>query len=694
MTTQKVQLALSRDIAFNKLVLSQANVRRIKTGVSIEELAEDIARRGLLQSLNVRAVTDAAGNETGMYEIPAGGRRYRALELLVKHKRLAKTALVPCVVREGGIAEEDSLAENVQRAALHPLDQFRAFQALRENGISEDEIAARFFVAVTVVRQRLKLAGVSAALLDVYADDGMTLEQLMAFSVTDDHERQDQVWAQIQSSWSKEPYVIRRMLTEKIVRVSERRVQFVGLEAFQEAGGSVMRDLFTEDNGGWIGDVALLDRLVAEKLDAEALLVAAEGWKWVEKSIDFPYGHTNGLRQIDPVPSELSDERQVALGVLLAEQDELEAQYGEADELPEEVDQRLGELEAEIAAFDHERFSFLDADKAVAGAFVSIASNGGVEVERGFVRAEDEADLVRDQPSTAGDTGTVNAGTTSSSHGESADAVEEEDESGIRPLPDRLLIELTAYRTLALRDAIAVNPSVALTALLHKLCLDAFGYRSRANCLEAHVRTPHLGLQSSELKEAASVKSTDLRHQTWKAELPNDESDLWTWLADLEESRRLALLAHCVSFGVNALYEKPNPYSSGLRAEDIAYRIGQADRISRAVQLNMVEAGWRPTVENYLGRVTKPRILEAVREARGEQAALLIEHLKKPDMALEAQRLLDGAGWLPEPLRTVDLDQAAGEIDMALPGFLTDEADTPSAEATADLDDPYPVAAE
>ena len=124
---QKIHLSASRDIPFNKLLLSQSNVRRIKAGVSIEELAEDIARRTLLQSITVRPVLDADGSETGMFEIPAGGRRYRALELLVKQKRLARTAPIPCVVRTDGTAEEDSLAENVQRAPLHPLDQFRAF---------------------------------------------------------------------------------------------------------------------------------------------------------------------------------------------------------------------------------------------------------------------------------------------------------------------------------------------------------------------------------------------------------------------------------------------------------------------------------------------------------------------------------------------------------------------------------------
>src|SRR6202158_3923197 len=104
---QKITLSGSRDIPFNKLVLSQSNVRGIKVGTAVEELAEDIARRTLLQSLNVRPVLDAEGAETGMFEIPAGGRRFRALELLVKQKRMTKTQLVPCVVRTDGLAEED-----------------------------------------------------------------------------------------------------------------------------------------------------------------------------------------------------------------------------------------------------------------------------------------------------------------------------------------------------------------------------------------------------------------------------------------------------------------------------------------------------------------------------------------------------------------------------------------------------------
>ena len=141
-------------------------------------------------------------------------------------------------------ADEDSLAENVQRVALHPLDQFRAFQALRDKGLGEEEIAARFFVAPTVVKQRVRLAAVSEKLLDVYAEDGMTLEQLTAFTVAGDHARQEQVWEALSRSHNKEPYFIRRQLTEGAVRASDRRAQFVGIDAYEAAGGEViLRDV-------------------------------------------------------------------------------------------------------------------------------------------------------------------------------------------------------------------------------------------------------------------------------------------------------------------------------------------------------------------------------------------------------------------------------------------------------------------
>jgi ParB family chromosome partitioning protein len=171
----KITLVGARDVALDRLVASDANVRRLKAGVSVEELAEDIARRGLLQSLSVRPIVGEGGEETGKFAVSAGGRRLAALKLLVKQKRLAKNAPVPCIVKTEGIEEEDSLAENTMREALHPLDQFRAFKRLHDQGVLIDEIAARFFVTPQVVRQRLKLAAASQKLLDLYVTEVLSL---------------------------------------------------------------------------------------------------------------------------------------------------------------------------------------------------------------------------------------------------------------------------------------------------------------------------------------------------------------------------------------------------------------------------------------------------------------------------------------------------------------------------------------
>src|ERR1700687_5619294 len=395
-SVQKIKLSPSRDIPFNKLVLSQSNVRRVKAGVSSEQLAESIAQRTLLQSLSVRAVVDADGQETGMFEVPAGGRRYRALELLVKQKRMAKTQPVPCVVREGGIAEDDSLAENDERVGLHPLDQFRAFQTLRDAGLSEEEIAARHFVTPAIVKQRLRLASVSPKLHEVYADDGMTLEQLMAFSVTADQARQEQIWDNVSRSQLDEPYQIRRMLTENTVRASDRRAQFIGLDAYEQAGGAVMRDLFEHDDGGWLRDVPLLDRLVTEKLKSDAEAIAAEGWKWIAVAVDFPYGHTNGLRELDGEPVDLTEEERATLDALNAEYAKIEEDYQDADEFPDAIDQRLGEIEKARSAFEARSLIYDPAEIARAGVFVSIDAEGRLSGDRGYVRPEDEVPEVTD----------------------------------------------------------------------------------------------------------------------------------------------------------------------------------------------------------------------------------------------------------------------------------------------------------
>ena len=673
----KVVLSASRDIPFNKLVLSQANVRKVKAGISIDELAADIARRGVLQSLVARPQLDSIGDETGMFEIPAGGRRYRALELLVRQKRLSKNAPIPCIVRTSGIAEEDSLAENVQRAPLHPLDQFRAFLTLREQkGQSEEEIAAVFFVPVSVVKQRLRLASVSPKLLDVYAEDGMTLEQLMGFTVNPDHERQEQVWEAIQRGFNKEAPQIRRLLTEGSVRASDKRAVYVAAE-YAAVGGPVMRDLFQADDGGWLQDIAMLGRLVAEKLENDAAGVRAEGWKWVEVALDFEYGHTYGLRGLRGTQPPLTEEEVAREAALRAEAENLEAEYDAAPEYPDEVQQRLEEIDEALTAIEERAFVFEPEDIAIAGAFVSIDRDGKLNVERGYVRREDESpvpevgdDEVAGQADgpVADDMADRAAGhdtDAGEANGGAPDADDEAEEDGIKPLSDRLLTELTAYRTLALREAVANDSGIALLAVLHALVLHLFYPYALDTCLEIDAKLVGFGSRAPGLGDTNLAQSVDERHRSWAQQLPEDPRALWDTLAEFDSDSRQALFAHCVSLTVNAVHEA---FNRQPRA------IAHAGQMAEVLSVNVVDAGWMATADNYLGRVTKARILEAVCEAKGDDAVDRIAHLKKGDMAIAAEKLLTGTGWLPEALRTRGVATLVERVASEEPAVASEQA--------------------
>lgn len=692
----------ARDIPFNRIRLSEANVRETDVEAGLDELTQDINRReDLVQGLNVRAILDDDGNETGDFETPAGGRRYRSIARLVEARRFPADGLVPCIVKKADAktsAVDDSLAENTFRLALHPLDQFKAFKRMVDGGMTIEEVASAYFTTQRYVEQRLALAKVSPKLHEVYAQEGMTLATLEAFTAHPDHVRQEQVWDAVRQSHYREPWRIRQMLTETTVPSSDKRARFVGLDAYMAAGGPVLpRYLFDDDEDGWLEDVPLLDRLVAEKLKAVAEEVAAEGWKWVAVDLELPYGHDYDLRAITPTYAELSKKERRDREKLRDEQQRLDAEYADHDELPDEIDQRHGEIEKQLEAFERRPVIYDPADIAVAGVFVSVDEDGELMVDRGWVRPEDEpvdtVDGGTPEMESDGDADRVAAPhvqrTVITVGGQPVESDEEEDT--IKPLPERLVAELTAHRTVALSDAVAANPHVAMTALLHRFVRDRFKQSTSGSAVGVSVQEVYFREQGIDLKDSRYAKSVAERHAGWKADVPTDADALWDWLDALDDASRMALLAHCVSFGINALYERPNPHSAtGISEHGLRTRMAEADRLARATGLDMAEAGFRPTVTNYLGRVTKPRILEAVHEALGEEKARLIDHLKKDDMAREAERLLTDTGWLPEPLRFFHEDPAVetsaqqDEENVALPDFLAGDAEAEAAEATDD----------
>ena len=210
---------------------------------------------------------------------------------------------------------------------------------------------------------------------------------------------------------------------------------------------------------------------------------------------------------------------------------------------------------------------------------------------------------------------------------------------------------------------------MAFVAVLHALCLAAFHRYGTHTCLEITAKNAGFDAQAPGLNDTALATAIGERHERWVKRLPEDAGALWDALVALDGDDRTALFAHCAALSVNAVHEPWNRTPS---------RAAHANQLARSVGLDMVAAGWAPTVENYLGRVTKARILEAVREAKGDASVQLIEHLKKPDMAKEAERLLAGCGWLPEPLRTSDAGaeaetQPTADDGEPLPAFLADD---------------------
>lgn len=624
------------DVPLNRLKKSPRNARRTPhAAADIEALAASIAVKGVLQAPVVEPETDAQGAPTGFYLVTIGEGRRLALVLRAKRKQIRKTEPVRCVVDLANDPHEISLDENVTRFRMHPADEFEAFREQSERrGLGAEEIGARFGVSAQVVKQRLRLGAVSPRLMERYRAGELTLDQMMAYAVSEDHARQEQVLEQLGTD--RPPYLIRRTMTETKVAATDRRAVFVGAEAYGEAGGTILRDLFTEDSGGWFEDPALLDRLAAEKLAGIAEGVrAAEGWKWTEAHIDYP--RALGLARVYPHPVERSEDEKARMSALSEEYDALVSEWDAVEELPPEVEARFNEIDAALDAFG-DGTAYDPEEIARGGVFVILGQDGVARIERGLIRPED-VPAPEPEPETESGGGEVRAD--GEGEGAGPEAEEPEEDSGA-PLSERLVLDLTAHRTLALRDAVAGNATVALSAVVHALALSAlYPAYERPTCLEIKGVSAYLDGHAPGIDDTRAGRSVAERHAAWASRVPKGADDLWAFVQGLPVTDLLDLLAHCASLTVNAV-RAPFDRKPGAWAH--------ADRLAEAVDLDM-SGYWSATVASYLGRVTKARIGEAVREALSEEAAERIGGLKKPEMANEAEALLAGKGWLPSLLR-------------------------------------------
>src|SRR5581483_9122108 len=402
-----------------------------------------IVAHGLLQSLVVRK------DKRGKYAVVAGQRRLLALRSLAEAEMIDADRPIPCtVIAQGADATEISLAENVQREAMHPADEFDAFKELIDSGVPAADVAARFGVTEAVVQKRLKLANVSPALIAAYRNGEMTLQHVMAFAVTDDHAAQERIWNQI-SDWQKhDPQIVRDLLTEREITAADRRVKFVTLEAYQQAGGTIRRDLFSDGaDGVFIEDVMLLETLVAEKLEATAQAVREQGWKWVEIVASFDHEQWSRCERLYPEPIPLTPEQQQELDTLTAEADAL----GEIDELDDSQQQRFDALTARIENLEDGPTTWPAETLAIAGAVVTLGFNGEEDIRHGYVKPEDA-------PAKSASRKRKACGT----------------QRGQPPLPASLVESLTAHRSAALTAVLMERLDIAFAATVHALALPVF----------------------------------------------------------------------------------------------------------------------------------------------------------------------------------------------------------------------------
>jgi len=618
-----------QSIPLHKLYLSPLNQRQTSEDDDVSDLLPLIRSQGLLQRL---VVVPPAGREK-RFGVVAGGRRLACLNRLASVGEIGKRAEIDCLVipAETGIAA--SIAENTARKNLHPADEFLAFRALVESGTSVEDVAATFGVTPLVVQRRLRLCTVSPKLIDAWRTDEVSLDQLMALAITDDTSAQEAAWFDA-PDWDRQPHAIRRKLTQgEPDSQYDRRVAYVGLDAYVSAGGALRQDLFQE-HGGFILDVPLLDRLVREKMEAQAEALKAEGWGTVHLvssgngvNIDFE------CVRLRPSKRELTEGECTESAQLQARLEEIDAKFEAEDdedadaqalyEERERIDERLEEIEASRDTFTAEQ-------KAAAGVVLSLDHDGGVSCERGVVPRTEATKHLGDTVSESGSMG-------------------ERRKPERQVHSERLVQALSAHRSAALQAVLADNPRFALVGLLATMLPKVFGFHVREAGLRITVSpsVEELKRKADDLVESKALTRLSDLHAEWNSRLSvgeetedgdDDEgaSDpTLDWLMAQDTDTLLSLLAYCVAVSVDVTVSR----ETSVRARAFA----------KAVSLDMAD-WWNATGPGYFAQVSKARALTVVKEACTTPPSGLAE-LRKDALVSAAAQAVGATRWLPEPLR-------------------------------------------
>ncbi|MDF3416429.1 ParB N-terminal domain-containing protein [Sulfitobacter sp. M57] len=676
-------------IPLNKIVISPKNVRKTPaTDDQDAELYASIKETGLKQNLLVHKV----GTK---FHVHAGGRRLAALNKLAEENIIKPNHPIACSVEDPDQAEDTSAAENMIRAAMHAADQFEAFAALRKKGRSEDEIAKRFGITNDLVRRRLKLASVSPDLMQIFREGEMSLDCVMAFTLTDDHARQVEAWEVVKQHYNPSPHSIRNHLTQKSYSGSSKLALFVGIDAYKQAGGSVIEDLFSERDAMHLEDPDLLEKLAMDKLQG-LVADATKIWKWAEACLDVDYDSFRPYGRIYPQPLDPDPKLAAEKTKLENRHAVLETDYDEqmwTEELQEEEDQIWKRIR-EIDEIEEANVAYTDGDYKIAGCIVSISHNGEARLETGLVRP---ADIPK--PADTDVVDNAEGGSFSKGNNTLSGPAIELPAAMSRPdtplnatdaarkaqgMPRSLADDLRATRHQIIRAHLAADYATAYDAMLYAMVTSVFGNYRRESPLDLSLRPATTTASRETLKDTVAERMLEALNDglniAWmEAKAPEDLAQL----SALSEPDKQALFAWCAAYALN------QQLSNDTGASAVIEAIGS--------RLNVdVAACWRPTADTYWGRVKKDHALDMAKALIDDRWADDKSGLRKAEIAkameqafcdtpqeaagLTAQAAAKTSRWLPDGM--VVGEEAANqaklnsvEVDAdTLPAFMSDAA--------------------
>ncbi len=583
MTLQTVKLS--------QLRLSPLNVRRVKPK-AIDQLAADMLAHGQLQNLVVYA-------EGSKFEVAAGGRRYRAFKQLEKAKAIPASHPVSVDVRDKAEAVELSLAENVSREDMHVADAVVAYGDLHSEGKSPEDIAARFGVALSYVKKVLRLAALCPDALACLARDEIGMETAQALTLTDDHDRQMEALKRFGNS----AHQIRRMLTSEKIGTDSNLFLFVGLDAYIAAGGTITADLFATDGEGYADDPVLVDTLATVKMAEVEANYRADGWRDVRASLERPDDYYNLVTfhaeaKREPTEAEVTERARI--------QEAADARVGELGKGNQWGDRAYSDLEREARILENSLCMFTDTQKADS-AMILFVGNGG-EIEAKVVRTK--------RAIKASDTGKP---------------TEKPDYSGA------MVETLSKIKTLAVQEAVATNPALALDILLDCL-VGQIVHDEPSYCSSLSLRLERFNaIAPDDMMTVSSIASIDQIGGGDFAAVP--EVNRFTAIQAMDAEAKGRLLALLVAGQING------GQTSGSRRDTRHYRF---DRIAFASGVD-IAAKWQAPVAFY-DRLTKPVILKIMTEELGQSAADNCAKMMKGELAVAAAERMAGRGWLPPAL--------------------------------------------